>query len=52
MKGDVEMDGIYVTLEEAAELEEIQYKTMSKRIDRSPEKFIVVKEQREGGGKS
>lgn len=51
MKGDVEMDGIYVTLDEAAELEGIQYKTMSKRIDRSPEKFVVAKEQREGGGK-
>lgn len=41
----------YVTLGEAAELEGIQYKTMSKRIDRNPEKFLITKEQREKGGK-
>jgi len=41
----------YVTLGEAAELEGIQYKTMSKRIDRSPEKFLITKEQRKKGGK-
>lgn len=41
----------YVTLNEAAELEGIQYKTLSKRIDRNPEKFIITKQQRDGGGK-
>ena len=41
----------YVTLNEAAELESIQYKTLSKRIDRNPEKFIITKQQRDGGGK-
>lgn len=45
------MAEVYVTLNEAAELEGIQYKTLSKRIDRNPEKFLITKEQRNGGGK-
>ena len=45
------MDGIYVTLEEAAELEEIKYDTMQKRVRRTPDKFNVVMEQQEGGGR-
>lgn len=51
MKGDVEMDGIYVTLDEAAELEEIKYDTMQKRVRRTPDKFNIVMEQQESGGR-
>ncbi len=45
------MSEAYVTLGEAAELEGIQYKTLSKRIERNPEKFVITKQQRDSGGK-
>lgn len=45
------MDEIYVTLNEAAELEGTTYVTMQRRVHRNPEKFLVTKEQRENGGK-
>lgn len=51
MKGGMEMDGIYVTLDEAAELEEIKYNTMIQKLTRNPEKYIVSREQRNGGGR-
>lgn len=41
----------YVTLREAAELENIGYDTMKKRVQRDPEKFSVTMGQRDGGGK-
>ena len=41
----------YVTLNEAAELENVGYETMKKRVQRTPKKFHVTMEQREGGGK-
>ncbi|MDE6233438.1 MAG: Mu transposase C-terminal domain-containing protein [Lachnospiraceae bacterium] len=41
----------YVTLNEAAELENIKYNTMVQKLKRYPEKFNITKEQREGGGR-
>ena len=37
----------YVSLAEAAELEGLQYKTMSKKIERNPEKFLLQYNQSE-----
>ncbi len=45
------MDGAYVTLGEAAELEGIGYDTMNKRVQREPGKFRVAMEQRKSGGR-
>lgn len=42
----------YITLNEAAELEEISYDTMKKRVQRNPDAFNVRNEDREGGGKA
>ena len=41
----------YVTLAEAAELEEIDYHTLVVRISRNPQCFFTKKEKRSGGGK-
>lgn len=41
----------YVTLGEAAELEGIGYDTMQKKVRRLPEKFQVITDQRESGGR-
>lgn len=45
------MDGIYVTLNEAAELEGIKYNTIVQKLIRNPEKYIITKKQRNGGGR-
>ena len=41
----------YVTLIEAAELEDVKYNTMVRRITRNPDKFDTMTEKSEGGGK-
>lgn len=41
----------YVTLNEAAELEGIRYNTIVQKIKRNPDKFLINKEQRDGGGR-
>ena len=41
----------YVTLNEAAELEEIKYNTMVQKIKRTPELFSMKKVDRDGGGR-
>lgn len=41
----------YVTLEEAAELEEVKYKTLSKNISRNAEGFVIKNEKGINGGK-
>lgn len=46
------MAEIYITLNEAAELEEIGYETMKKRVQRNPDAFNIRNEDREGGGKA
>lgn len=45
------MPEAYVTLSEAAELEEIEYDTLRMRIKRTPGKFLIDKEKRDVGGK-
>lgn len=45
------MPEIYITLEEAAELEGVVYDTMQKRIKRNPSAFKTKSQPREGGGK-
>ena len=45
------MAEVYVTLNEAAELETTTYATMQRRVHRNPDKFFASKEQRETGGK-
>lgn len=45
------MTEIFVSLEQAAQLEGIQYKTMSKRIISHPEDYITREKPRPGGGK-
>lgn len=44
------MDDSYVTLEEAAELENVKYFTLHKRMLRNPEKYKTVTEKRADGG--
>ena len=46
------MAEIYITLNEAAELEEINYDTMQKRVRRSPEKYNSKEVPGEGGGRA
>lgn len=41
----------YVTLEEAAELEQIKYKSMSQNLIRNEDKYKVRREKSEDGGK-
>lgn len=45
------MPDAYVTLGEAADLENIGYDTIKKKVQRNPEKYLVSKERREAGGK-
>lgn len=45
------MDQAYVTLNEAAELEDVKYNTMVQKLRRNPEKYIIKSDQREGGGR-
>ena len=45
------MDGVYVTLNEAAELEDVRYNTMVQKLRRNPEKYKIKSDQREGGGR-
>lgn len=45
------MPETYVTLSEAAELEEIEYDTLRMQIKRTPEKFLIDKKKRDAGGK-
>lgn len=45
------MDDVYITLNEAAELEEISYDTMQKRVRRSPDKFLSKSVSGSCGGK-
>lgn len=42
---------VYVTLEEAAELEQVKYKTLSKNISRNAEGFVIKNEKGINGGK-
>lgn len=42
---------MFVTLTEAAELEQVKYKTLAQRIARKPEAFIIKTEKAENGGK-
>ena len=47
------MDDVYITLNEAAELEEVSYETMKKRVQRETNSSFVKKEERkDGGGKA
>lgn len=41
----------YVTLDEAARLEEVQYKTFAKRLERKDKKYLIKNETVETGGK-
>lgn len=45
------MDQAYVTLSEAAELEGVGYETFKKRVQRSPDKYGMMSDQRDGGGR-
>lgn len=45
------MAEVYISLSEAAELENIKYNTLVQQIKRNPEKFQLRKEQRTDGGK-
>lgn len=45
------MAEIYITLNEAAELEEIKYNTMVQKIKRKPDAFLTQTEKRDGGGR-
>ena len=45
------MDGAYVTLGEAAELEGIQYNTLIQKIKREPEVYSTKKQKNENGGR-
>ena len=45
------MAEVYISLAEAAELENIKYNTLVQKIKRNPEKFQLRKEQRADGGK-
>jgi hypothetical protein len=51
MKGGTEVPEVYITLEEAAELEGVAYFTLYRRIQRSPSSFKIITQHREGGGK-
>ncbi len=45
------MEDVYITLNEAAELEEVGYDTMQKRVRRSPDKFLSKSVPGSCGGK-
>lgn len=45
------MPEVYITLEEAAELEGIAYATLQKRVKRNPSAFRTKTQPRPGGGK-
>lgn len=45
------MSEIYITLEEAAELEDIKYNTLIQRMKRNPKAFRTKTQPRENGGK-
>lgn len=45
------MAEVYVPLEEAAELEGVDYETLKKRVQRNPKDFKPCEEPRENGGK-
>ncbi|MDR2024051.1 MAG: Mu transposase C-terminal domain-containing protein [Hungatella sp.] len=45
------MQEVYITLEEAAAFEGVEYETLKKRIQRSPQAFDTRTQAREGGGK-
>lgn len=45
------MSEIFITLEEAATLEDIKYNTLVQRIKRNPDGFRTKTQSREGGGK-
>lgn len=45
------MSGIFISLSEAAKLENIKYNAMKSRFNRNPDKFITKKEKQESGGK-
>lgn len=45
------MDEVYVTLNEAADLEGVGYDTLQKKVRRNPEKYHIKMDQREGGGR-
>lgn len=51
MKGGKIVPEVFITLEEAAELEGVKYDTMQKRIKRNPEGYTTKTRAREGGGK-
>ena len=50
-EGSGQMAEVYISLAEAAELENIKYNTLVQKIKRNPEKFQLRKEQRADGGK-
>ena len=45
------MEEIYVTLTEAAELENVNYETMKKKVQRDSEKYLAISEKKQTGGK-
>lgn len=45
-EGSGQMAEVYISLAEAAELENIKYNTLVQKIKRNPEKFQLRKEQR------
>lgn len=45
------MQETYITLEEAARFEGVEYETIKKRVQRSPAQYKTRTEAREGGGK-
>lgn len=51
MKGGMDVPEGYITLEQAAELEGIQYKTLAQRLRRNPESYDTITSSRPGGGK-
>ena len=46
------MDDVYITLNEAAELEEVDYNALRMQITRKPEFYNIKKEKRDGGGRA
>ena len=44
------MAEVYVTLNEAAELEEVKYNTMVQKIKRKPDAFLTQTAKRDCGG--
>lgn len=50
-EGSGQMAEVYISLAEAAELENAEYEIIKKRVQRNPEKFQLRKERRADGGK-